>query len=407
MDKFSPPQAPQVGYATPPRKHSEGDNCECTTAGQKRQQQDCNGAVAANRSTPHLPTKEGYDQDYRDNTADTSPDDEKETEYMEVSSPKAKEEEGEEVGYLKMRPCILNTPNHQRPLPIEYGTFQHRRSDQFVIGEIQIPQSLTVDSQERGDLIGSRAGIGSTERIGPYLPTSGGTQASSGSTERIGAYLPPSGGAQASSGLTERIGAYLPTSGGTQANSDSSPAARQGQRFPLTPPPIPIRASPTGFLMDSPIVTASGGVLPQPLLHSAVKESPAVPPRTTKSTKGQPPVPLPRKNTSVPSLEQQVVPSPGPTARPSYVINLGHRDMPLVDVLQLECPDVDPFTCKRVLEAHNYNIAEAKEHLQIEQLMSMGIPNTTMHDCRRALEHCQHSVDRAAGWLLDNIAGIK
>ena len=81
--------------------------------------------------------------------------------------------------------------------------------------------------------------------------------------------------------------------------------------------------------------------------------------------------------------------------------------MPLVDVLQLECPDVDPFTCKRALEAHNYNIAEAKEHLQMEQLMAMGIPNTTLQDCRRALEHCHHSVDRAAGWLLDSKAGIK
>lgn len=359
--KFDRLSGPLAGYATPPQKHSEGDNCPCVAAGQRQQQQqDCNGATAANKWSQ--PPKDGDDTE----EDDAGPD----TEYMELSSPRAIEAQGE-VGYLKMRSYPIG--NNQRPPPVEYVTVQHRRSD---IGEILIPQRAA-DTPEGSGFGSSRMGS---------------------STDRMTAGLPSSGG-------------------GTQACVDSSVLPTTTQRQSL--PPSPHRPPLNGHFMDSPVSTAAGGTLPQPLLHlphsphsAKAKNIPAVPPRTVVSPnrsssvenqlKGQLPVPLPRKGTSISSAEPQNLPSPGPTLKTNYVINIGHRDMPLVDVLQLEFPDVDPFTCKRFLEAHNYNMCEAKEHLKMEQLMSMGIPNTTIQDCKRALEHCQHSVDRAASWLLDN-----
>ena len=278
------------------------------------------------------------------------------------------------AGYQAMQPSPANV---KRPTPVEYGSFGPRRPDQSK-AEIQL---VEVEAEEvaRGSAAVSSS---SKPAVGP--------------SDRM-VCLPP--------GIPANVGPAL---------------GRERQSLPR--PPVPHKpavhrqlnvstSSPPG-LLDSLVAMTATGPLHQPLIQPprsppSVKTVPALPPRSPSrsassvdQSKSQAPVPLPRRNISVTSMEQSL-PSPGPSTKPSYAVNTSHRDMPLVDVLLLEFPGVSASTCKRILETHKYSLTEAKEYLQVEQLMSMGISNVTEQDCRRALEHCQYSVDRAAGWLLD------
>lgn len=56
--------------------------------------------------------------------------------------------------------------------------------------------------------------------------------------------------------------------------------------------------------------------------------------------------------------------------------------------------------CRYALMQEGYVVEKAKENIRVQLLLDMLLPNISEEDCRRALTHCQHKVDRAAGWLL-------
>lgn len=336
MDKFSPP----VGYSVPPRRHSRDDDCSC------QEQQ-------------HMYSLAGESHSQEDDPPLDEPD-----QYMTLTSPRAVEakEEGE-VAYLKMRssPSIASRATSS----VEYhGSFGPRRPDQ-PRAEIQVPPV------EVGAVRDNMAASG-RPAVRPV----------------------------------DKTAAYVPPFGGEITNGESPvPATRRRQGVP--PPPVPLKPPPRQLLVSSPPgpsnspVATTSGLLRPPTGQDVPVVLPKSPSRSASvyQQTGQTPVPPPRRNVSLTSME----PTPG-SAKPSSVINTAHSDMPLVDVLLLEFPDMDPHTCKKILETHKYSLSEAKDYLKVEQLLAMGISNITVQDCRRALEHCQYSVDRAAGWLLDRSA---
>ena len=99
-----------------------------------------------------------------------------------------------------------------------------------------------------------------------------------------------------------------------------------------------------------------------------------------------PPVP---HRTHVPStIDEDLTPKASPR---------NHFNHPLT----AEFPDAEPELCRRALESHGYDIAKAREEIQVQILLGMNVPNTNADDCRRALKHCQNKIDRAACWLVE------
>ena len=62
--------------------------------------------------------------------------------------------------------------------------------------------------------------------------------------------------------------------------------------------------------------------------------------------------------------------------------------------------------CKYALMQEGYEVERAKESIRVQLLLDIKFPNISENDCRRALAHCQHKVDRAAGWLLQMNAKV-
>lgn len=102
-----------------------------------------------------------------------------------------------------------------------------------------------------------------------------------------------------------------------------------------------------------------------------------------------PPVP---HRTHVPSTIEEDQNSHTPMASPR-----NHFNHPLA----AEFPDAEPELCRKALESHGYDIAKAREEIQVQILLGMNVPNTNADDCRRALKHCQNKIDRAACWLVE------
>lgn len=73
----------------------------------------------------------------------------------------------------------------------------------------------------------------------------------------------------------------------------------------------------------------------------------------------------------------------------------------LYNPLAEEFPDADAAMCLRALLEHGSDIEKAREEVQVQILLGMRIPNTDAEDCRRALNHCQGKIDRAASWLVE------
>lgn len=80
-----------------------------------------------------------------------------------------------------------------------------------------------------------------------------------------------------------------------------------------------------------------------------------------------------------------------------------HFDHPLA----AEFPDAEPELCRRALESNGYDIAKAREEIQVQILLGMNVPNTNADDCRRALKHCQYKIDRAACWLVERSTDLE
>ena len=75
-------------------------------------------------------------------------------------------------------------------------------------------------------------------------------------------------------------------------------------------------------------------------------------------------------------------------------------------ILLAEFPDISPELCRQALECARYDLQKAREEVQIQLLLQMGMTFVTAEDCRRALSHCQWKVDRAALWLLEQSVEI-
>ena len=75
-------------------------------------------------------------------------------------------------------------------------------------------------------------------------------------------------------------------------------------------------------------------------------------------------------------------------------------------ILLAEFPDISQEMCKQALECARFNLQRAREEVQIQLLLQMGVTFMTADDCRRALSHCQWKLDRAASWLLEQSTDI-
>lgn len=98
------------------------------------------------------------------------------------------------------------------------------------------------------------------------------------------------------------------------------------------------------------------------------------------------------KNTDVVIAQDKISSNPADEVR---------KDMKLRAILSdKEFSECNAEICKFALVQEQYVVEQAKEYIRVQLLLDMMLPNISEDDCRRALTHCQHKVDRAAGWLL-------
>lgn len=71
------------------------------------------------------------------------------------------------------------------------------------------------------------------------------------------------------------------------------------------------------------------------------------------------------------------------------------------EALTKDFPSLPPSVFTEALERHHGNVSAVREELHVQTLMAMGLAHITPDDCRRALQHCQGKLDRAASWLLE------
>lgn len=112
----------------------------------------------------------------------------------------------------------------------------------------------------------------------------------------------------------------------------------------------------------------------------------------------------PQNGAHVRELQGQVQAPPVPHRNylPSTTWEDRNSKLPALDnPLVAEFPDAEPGLCQKALESHGYDVAKAREEIQVQILLGMRIPNTNADDCRRALNHCQYKIDRAAIWLVE------